>query len=216
MIEIKRKNLTPLVFNDASTVKEAVQCAVNNYISLSGAELSGTDLSGTDLSHADLSHADLSHADLSGADLRHTYVSHANLSHADLSGADVSGADLSHVDLSYVVLSHVDLRGAFLINADLTGTDLTGTDLTGAYLLNADLSGADIDFACWPLWCGSLNMKIDKKIFCQLLYHVLRAGKSVDDEEVKNLFSIPEIVKLANQFHRACECGKILQEKKTE
>jgi hypothetical protein len=195
MIEIKRKNLTPLVFNDASTVKEAVQCAVNNYISLSGAELSGTDLSGTDLSHANFSHADLSHADLSGADLRHTYVSHANLSHADLSGADVSGADLSHVDLSYVVLSHVDLRGAFLINADLTG--------------------ADIDFACWPLWCGSLNMKIDKKIFCQLLYHVLRAGKSVDDEEVKNLFSIPEIVKLANQFHRACECGKILPEAKT-
>ena len=175
MIEIKRKNLTPLVFNDASTVKEAVQCAVNNYISLSGAELSGTDLSGTDLSHANFSHADLSHA--------------------DLSGADVSGADLSHVDLSYVVLSHVDLRGAFLINADLTG--------------------ADIDFACWPLWCGSLNMKIDKKIFCQLLYHVLRAGKSVDDEEVKNLFSIPEIVKLANQFHRACECGKILPEAKT-
>ena len=176
MIEIKRKNLTPLVFNDAITVKEAVQHAVKNYFILSGADLSHEDLSGTDLSHADLSGADLSYTNLSRADLSHAYVSHADLSYADLSGADVSGANLR----------------------------------------NADLTGADIDFACWPLWCGSLNMKIDKKIFCQLLYHVLRAGKSVDDEEVKNLFSIPEIVKLANQFHRACECGKILQEKKTE
>ena len=214
MIEIKRKNQEPLVFNDASTVKEAVQCAVNNYISLSGAELSGTDLSGTDLSHANFSHADLSHADLSGADLRHTYVSHANLSHADLSGADVSGADLSHVDLSYVVLINVDLRGAFLSNADLTGTDLTGTDLTGAYLLNADLSGANIDFSCLPLWCGSLNMKIDKKIFCQLLYHALRAGKSVEDKEVAEFLTDPKALALANQFHRAEVCGKILQEKK--
>ena len=59
-------------------------------------------------------------------------------------------------------------------------------------------------------------MKIDKKIFCQLLYHVLCAGKSVDDEEVKKLFSIPEVVKLANQFHHVCESGKILQEEKTE
>lgn len=216
MIEIKRKNLTPLVFNDAITVKEAVQHAVKNYFILSGADLSHEDLSGTDLSHADLSGADLSYTNLSGADLSHAYVSHADLSGADLSGADLSRADLSGADLSYTDLSHVDLRGAFLNNADLTGMDFTGADLTGAYLLNADLSGANIDFSCLPLWCGSLDMKIDKRIFCQLLYHALRAGKTVDDEEVKNLFSIREVVKLANQFHRACECGKILQEKKTE
>lgn len=151
MIEIQIKNKEPLEFEEAKTVKEAVQRAVKNGISLEGSDLSNEDLSGTNLS-----------------------------------------------------------------GADLSGTDLSETDLTGTYLLNADLSGANIDFSCLPLWCGSLNMKIDKKIFCQLLYHVLRAGKSVNSKEVKKLFSIPEIVKLANQFHRACECGKILQEKKTE
>ena len=57
-------------------------------------------------------------------------------------------------------------------------------------------------------------MKIDKRIFCQLLYHTLKTGKSVDDAGVKKLFSIPEVVKLANQFHRVEVCGKILQEKK--
>ena len=73
----------------------------------------------------------------------------------------------------------------------------------------ADLRGANVDFSCWPLWCGSLNVKIDKRIFCQLLYHTLRAGQSVDDQEVKKLFEIPEVVNLANQFHRVEECGKI-------
>ena len=138
-------------------------------------------------------------ADLSGADLRG-----ANLIMADLSGSDLSGADLSGANLR-----KADLRGADLIRADLSGTDLSGADLRGANLSRADLRGADFDFSCWPLWCGSLNVKIDKRIFCQLFYHALRAGQSVDDQEVKKLFEIPEIVNLANQFHRVDECGKI-------
>ena len=84
-----------------------------------------------------------------------------------------------------------------------------GADLRGANLRGADLRRADLDFSCWPLWCGSLNVNIDKRIFCQLLYHTLRAGQSVDDPEVKRLFEIPEIVNLANQFHLVDECGKI-------
>ena len=81
--------------------------------------------------------------------------------------------------------------------------------MTKAHLYLANLTDANFDFACWPLFCGSLNVKIDKLIFCQLLYHALRAGQSVDDQEVKKLFEIPEMVNLANQFHRVDECGKI-------
>ena len=80
-------------------------------------------------------------------------------------------------------------------------------DLHGADLYGADLRGADIDYSCWPLDCGSLKAKIDKRIFCQLLYHTLCAGQSVDDPAVKHLFEIPELLSLANQFHRASECG---------
>ena len=106
-------------------------------------------------------------------------------------------------------LSKADLRGADLSKADLSGADLRGADLSGADLFGADLFGADLDFSCWPLWCGSMNPKIDKRIFCQLLYHTMRAGQSVDAPDVKKLFEIPEVVDLANQFHRVDECGKI-------
>ena len=179
MVKIKFIDGRQLLEIDAETVSDAVQYAVKNRLALRGADLRGAALLG---------------AALSGADLRG----------ADLSGADLSGADLSGADLRGAALRMADLRGADLRMADLSGADLSGADLSGA-----DLRGADVDFSCWPLFCGSLNVKIDKRIFCQLLYHTLRAGKSVDDPEVKKLFEIPEIVNLANQFHRVDECGKI-------
>ena len=123
----------------------------------------------------------------------------ANLRGADLSGSNLRGADLTRSNLT----------GANLTRANLTGANLREADLTSADLTVANLREADIDFSCWPLWCGSLDVKIDKRIFCQLLYHTLRAGKSVDDPEVKRLFEIPEIVDLANQFHWVDECGEI-------
>ena len=44
-----------------------------------------------------------------------------------------------------------------------------------------------------------------------MLYHLLRnaAYSKNISEEVKNALLKPEIVALANEFHRADECGKI-------
>ena len=129
-----------------------------------------------------------------GEDLKYANLSGANLEGAKLSGANLLYADLSYADLSYAKLSYANLSGA---------------KLEGAKLSYANLSYADLDYSSWPLWCGSLSVKIDKRIFCQLLYHTLRAGQSVEDEEVQALLNNPDVLKLANQFHRAEECGKL-------
>lgn len=194
MIQINRVHREPLIVEEAHTVKEAVKYAIRNHISLKGADLRG----------ADLRNMDLSNADLSGADFRR-----ADLSHSDLSGACLLNAKLNCADLTGACLADANLSCSYLSNANLTDAVLSGTVLIRAELSDADLSGAYLDYSCFPLWCGSLDVKIDKRIFCQILYHALRAGKSVDDEEVKKLFSIPEVVKLANKFHRAEECGKL-------
>ncbi len=49
-------------------------------------------------------------------------------------------------------------------------------NLRGADLQVADLRWADLDFSCWPLWCGSFNVKVDKRIASQLAYHFLPIG----------------------------------------
>ena len=55
--------------------------------------------------------------------------------------------------------------------ADLRSADLRGDDLHYADLRSADLRYANIDFSCWPLWCGSKNVKVDARIAAQLAAH---------------------------------------------
>ena len=115
-----------------------------------------------------------------------------------MSGVELVGGDQSGADLSGADVSGADLGGADLRDADLSGANLGGADLRDADLRDADLSGADIDFATWPMWCGGLRVKIDKRIAAQLAYHFCSA--ICDDDE----FAIAReaLMFLANQMHR--------------
>lgn len=93
------------------------------------------------------------------------------------------------------------------VQADLRWADLRGADLRGANLQGADLCGANLDFSCWPLWCGSLDVTVDKRIAAQLAYHFCRVR--CDDPEVQA--AQKALAPLANQFHRVEECGRIAE-----
>ena len=123
-----------------------------------------------------------------------------DLSHADLSEANLRGADLSHADLS-----EANLRGADLSRANLSHANLSHANLSHANLSEANLREANLDFSCWPLWCGGLKVKIDKRLACQLAYH-LCSMQCEDEEYIKMRNSI---LCFANQFHRVSECGKL-------
>jgi hypothetical protein len=103
-------------------------------------------------------------------------------------------------DLREADLRRADLRGADLRGADLREADLSRADLRGADLREADLSGADIDFSCWPLWCGSLDVKLDNRQKRQLLYHVLAVCPE---------YRTKELVAEANKFHRVGEVPEL-------
>ena len=78
-------------------------------------------------------------------------------------------------------------------------------DLRGANLRGADLRGADLDYSCYPLWCGSLHLKADKRLACQLAYHL--CSMQCDDAEYIKMRN--SILGFANQFHRVDECGEL-------
>lgn len=134
----------------------------------------------------------------------------ADLSRTDLNGANLSCADLSYANLREANLTWADLGGADLCMANLSGANLCGTSLLGANLRGADLRGADlrqtnIDFSCWPLWCGSLDVTVDAHTARQLAYHFCRLN--CDDPEY--LEARKAIAAFANGFHAVDECGRI-------
>ena len=83
--------------------------------------------------------------------------------------------------------------------------DLRGADLRGANLSDADLRGANLDYSCYPLWCGSLHLKADKRLACQLAYHL--CSMQCDDADYIKMRN--SILGFANQFHRVDECGEL-------
>ena len=124
---------------------------------------------------------------------------------ANLRGADLRGADLSDANLRGANLSDANLRGANFSDANLRGADLRGADLIGANLRGANLRGADLDYSCYPLWCGSLHLKVDKRLACQLAYHL--CSMQCDDADYIKMRN--SILGFANQFHRVDECGEL-------
>ena len=79
-----------------------------------------------------------------------------------------------------------------------------------ADLSGANLSGANIDYSSLPLWCGSLSAKFDDRQIKQIAYHLVKAGLNSKNTSEETKRQLRKIVDLANGFHRASECGKII------
>ena len=114
----------------------------------------------------------------------------ANLAEAILNGVDFRGADLRNTCLYKANLSHADLR-----EADFLWTDLS----------KADLRGAKLDAACWPLWQGSFDIKVDVEIARQLAYHFCR----LDCDNPEYIAARKAIMEFANRYSRMGEYGRI-------
>jgi len=153
-------------------------------------------LSGKGGERADLRRTNLQGANLQGANLQGANLQGANLQEADLQGANLQGADLREANLRWA-----DLHGANLREANLRGADLREANLRGADLRGANLRGADLDFSCWPLWCGSHHVKVDKRLAVQLAAHL--CALDCDDAEFVKLRKI--LLPFARDFHRISE-----------
>ena len=123
----------------------------------------------------------------------------------DLRGANLNDADLRGADLSNANLSNANLSNANLKGADLSNANLSNANLSNANLNDADLRGANLDYSCYPLWCGSLHLKANKRLACQLAYHL--CSMQCDDADYVKMRN--SILGFANQFHRVDECGEL-------
>ena len=74
-----------------------------------------------------------------------------------------------------------------------------------------DLRDANLEFSAMPLWCGDLRAGYNDKQVIQQLYHVLRHAQHSPNAStrIKQALLTPELVALANEFHRVRECGEL-------
>ena len=121
----------------------------------------------------------------------------------DLHRANLCEANLQRANLYGANLREADLYGANLCEANLQRANLYGANLREADLYGADLRGANIDYACWPLWCGSLGVKVDVRIARQFAYHLC----ALDCDDPEYIKARNALLPFANQFHRVQECG---------
>jgi uncharacterized protein YjbI with pentapeptide repeats len=78
---------------------------------------------------------------------------------------------------------------------------LIGANLSHADLRDADLHGANLDFACWPLWCGSKQVKVDARIAAQLAAHFC----VLDCDDPDYIKARDAIMEFAKTSHRASD-----------
>ena len=174
---------------------------------LEGANLRGAVLADATLEDANLFGANLEGANLKGANLKGANLTYANLVGANLEGANLKGANLVYANLKGANLGRANLKGANLGDANLAYANLVGANLRGAYLRGANHKDANLDYSCWPLWCGSFDVKVDRKVAAQLAYHFCR----LDCDDTEYIRARNAIVKFANKFHRVDECGVLRQ-----
>ena len=149
--------------------------------------------------------ANLRDADLQGADLPC-----ANLPCADLRDANLRDADLRDADLPFANLKDANLKGANLKGADLRDANLQGANLRGADLRGANLQGANLDYSFLPLWCGSKDMIVDRRIAAQIAAHF--CALVCDDEDYQAARTA--ILEFAKTSHRAVDLGLVEEREK--
>ena len=154
--------------------------------------------------------ANLRDADLQGADLPCANLRDANLRGADLRGADLPFANLRGADLRGANLRDADLKGANLKGADLRDANLQGANLRGADLRGANLQGANLDYSFLPLWCGSKDMIVDRRIAAQIAAHF--CALVCDDEDYQAARTA--ILEFAKTSHRAVDLGLVEEREK--
>ena len=100
-----------------------------------------------------------------------------------------------------VVSVSIAVKMAIEAKISLRYANLRSANLRYADLSSANLRYANLDFSCWPLWCGSNNVKVDLKIAAQIAAHFC----VLDCKDKKYLAAKKAILKFALTSHRAVD-----------
>lgn len=154
-------------------------------------DYSGQDLHELDFSGHDLTGTNFSQTNLSGCNFKNCMLFGSSFRNARIHRASFCFANLKSASFRYA-----DLRGSNFLGANLTGVNFANTNLQSVDFQGSCLLGANFRSSVWPLWCGSLNVTVDKEFAAQFAYHF--CSLICEDQDV--IAAQDAIRKLANKF----------------
>ena len=116
---VRWDNGKTIIDREVSSIRELVELAIKEGISLAYSDLQGADLRFSNLRYSDLQYSNLRYSDLQYSDLQYS----------DLRYSDLQGADLRFSTLQYSNLRYSDLQGATLQYSNLQDSNLQGASL---------------------------------------------------------------------------------------
>lgn len=113
----ERYTSTPLFSGTYTSLKDCVEDAVKQRVSLKNANLKYADLHNANLDNIDLCGADISYANLSGANISESKLIRVNAQHTSLYNTCLAHSNLENIDLRLAEFGATDFSCANLNNA---------------------------------------------------------------------------------------------------
>ena len=191
----------------------------NRGVSFHWASMVNTDLSGNIWMEACFDNAMMHKADFKRAETNGTFLD-VDAHMVDFRGANLSDSHKNDGKFRHCLFHDAKLRQVWaerciFLNSDFTRADLRGGKfkqshfnnaylnkaiLNGAGFQGADFDGVKLDFAAWPLECGSFQVKADDRLVCQLIAHLTRLDLQNCTPRVRDM--VENIRPWANEFCR--------------
>lgn len=164
---------------------------------------SGENLAGRSFVGMDLSYATFDSVDLTGCDFSDTNLLHVDFDNAIVSDVDFTRAKLHCARFVGTIALRTNFRQVECDHTTFEGANLTGANFCSASMKHVNLSeavvyGTNIDFSSWPMWCGGVSVKIDRRLAAQFAYHF--CSMICEDEEF--IAARKALLPLARRFHR--------------
>jgi len=200
-LNLKHMNFQNITFKGTSFENSDMQ-----YINLDGCNLDRCNFNKVHLSDATLKNCSLYEAKMSHAIAKHVHFNNSLIQFAILEHSDFGYSIFINTNLEYSTLRHSKLYYCNLRDANLKSTNVSHVIFRGANFKNTNMDLSQIN-----LTCSDFDIHIDDKLAIQQLFHLLKKveySKHVSDE-IKDLLMTPQIIMLANRFHKANECGTL-------
>lgn len=219
MTKLTKKEIVHILAEHHAWLKWPVQGKRAEFV---GVDFSGMTLRNKDFSCVTFSGCWFDESDLSGCNFERTYTEDCSFKSAELKKTKWTYArmdcnNFTDAEFTQAIMVRMNAYHCEFVRCHFASTDFSHSRLEqnnfeeawfphsifcGTYLNYSGFNGAEFAHSAWPLFCGSLEARIDDNTAKQLAYHLLSAGLKSPFTSKETKAELSKLVDFANGFNR--------------